>query len=348
MTTKFFKQEDLLNEERAREMVSMINRSRMDPARVLDSVLHELGLGGYTTFPGKVTTCLIVPEGNLRIHIRRPTISTHDIVRGNVPGKDQTVNLINNTILGVIGSSFVAQIPSIEFGLSDQSPITVQHDCVAFKYEHVLREYMAETDTATSLWYNYKNGVRKFCGHVFPDGLVVNQKLDKIYDTPSTKEGHDVSVAPSYLYEKKIISQKEYEMIILPRSIQAFSDVSKFLQKKNIVLVDTKLEFGKTKESDPRYVFMDEAFTLDSSRFWRTNPDGTICENDGKPISFSKQFAREIVSGVNSLTEKQEMDVAVRYVISCQLITGQLFEPDTRDYEEILCDDLQKVFKKIS
>ena len=44
----------------------------------------------------------------------------------------------------------------------------------------------------TSMWTNYNNGVRNYCGHLLAEGLIKNQKLDDILLTPTTKDDvHD-------------------------------------------------------------------------------------------------------------------------------------------------------------
>ncbi|KAM3567661.1 hypothetical protein VYU27_010199, partial [Nannochloropsis oceanica] len=48
--------------------------------------------------------------------------------------------------------------------------------CTVFPVEFVMRGYITGS-TDTSLWTNYKRGVRQYCGHALPDGLKKNQKL---------------------------------------------------------------------------------------------------------------------------------------------------------------------------
>ena len=73
----------------------------------------------------------------------------------------------------------------------------------------------------------------------------------------------------------------------------AFGLVSGYLARKGMVLVDTKTEHGLN--SDGEIVVADELFTMDSSRFWKLDERGEILRRDGKPVSFSKEFARGMV-----------------------------------------------------
>lgn len=348
MQTKTIKQEDLLDEKRVNEIVADFQRPREAPHRIIDRVLHDVGLGGHTIYPGKITHCVLVPEKGMRFHIRRPAISTHDYTRSEmIPYKDQSVNLMNNTVHGIV-SPFVplSQFPNEVFELSLQSPITVHLDCKPILYEHVLREYIAETNTETSLYWKYfKLKERNICGHKFPNGLMPNQKLSKVYDTPSTKEGHDVSVPAKYLFEKNLVSEDDYTQTILPMSLVLYKTVSEYFESKNLILVDTKLEFGRNENKS--IVITDELPTAESARIWLRKSNGKILCKGGKPVSFSKQFARNFAKGIEMFTTDQENQVAVKYIITTQLITGKLFEPITDNYEDILRSDLQKVLSQI-
>jgi phosphoribosylaminoimidazole-succinocarboxamide synthase len=68
--------------------------------------------------------------------------------------------------------------------------------------EFVVRGYVTGS-TSTSLWTQYKSGVREYCGNLLPDGLKKNDKIDAII-TPITKEdNHDRPISA-----KDIISEK--------------------------------------------------------------------------------------------------------------------------------------------
>jgi len=59
-----------------------------------------------------------------------------------------------------------------------------------------------------------------------------------------------------------------------------------FLRKKNIILADTKLEFGFYNNE---IILIDEIFTPDSSRFW----DKDEYEPGRSQKSYDKQFVRD-------------------------------------------------------
>ena len=62
-------------------------------------------------------------------------------------------------------------------------------------------------------------------------------------------------------------------------------------ETRGIILADTKLEFG---EKDGRVVWIDEAFTPDSSRFW---PQDGYRPGQAQP-SFDKQFVRDYLESI--------------------------------------------------
>ncbi len=339
------------NAEKARELVlEHKGYGHQDPRITVQNVLSSLGLGSNKIEHGKVTTSVSLKNG-WRIHIRRPDISTHDVLRGLVPFKEQYVNLINNKILEVIdGIPESAQFKQSFFGLSNQSPVTVQEDCTLFGYEHILRGYLSKTSTRTSLYYRYFiEGYRDFCGHQFPDGLIPNQKLNKIYDTPSTKGKHDESVSAEYLFHNNIVDREVYKNILLPASLEAYEKVSRFLEPRKMVLMDTKLEFGINKVTG-NYNVVDECFTLDSSRFCRVDTNGEIvCDPEtNEPIQFSKEFARNLAKGAQAFSEEELNQIATQGILSVQLITGQVFQPLEGSFEDLVHDGIKKVISNMS
>jgi len=50
--------------------------------------------------------------------------------------------------------------------------VSVVKKCTPFPIEFVVRGYMTGS-TSTSIWKNYQNGVRNYCGHVLPVSVVV-------------------------------------------------------------------------------------------------------------------------------------------------------------------------------
>ncbi len=142
----------------------------------------------------------------------------------------------------------------------------------------------------------------------------------------------DRTIDASYLIENEICSEGQYAQI-RNSSLMAFGMVSQYLKERGMVLVDTKTEHGLN--ADGEIVAADELYTMDSSRFWRIDEQGQLLTRDGKPVSFSKEFARGMVKEKGQqFSEEQANEIAVRYIQGLQHLTGVSFEPDLRPREQ--------------
>lgn len=311
-------------------------------------------LKGFRVKSGKVSDCIFGGyEGNpsldtkddtpIRLMYRTNRISTHDIVRGDIPFKDQVLAFNHNFMRKIaepaIGTSQF-EIPNLPMN----SIVIAAENLDTIMVEMVLREYMAKSTTSTSLFVHYQNGEREFCGHKLPDGILPNQKLPYLMDTPTTKGKHDESVRPEYLFENGICTPEEYNQI-RNSSMDSFGRISQFLLERGIILADTKTEHGKDKNK--KTVSQDELYTMDSSRFWLLN-DYELAMKEGRPpISYSKQFARDLSEGNHGYTSEQNRIIAIRYITGIQSLTGQRFDPNIKprnqqiiEYTNLILDNL--------
>jgi phosphoribosylaminoimidazole-succinocarboxamide synthase len=79
----------------------------------------------------------------------------------------------------------------------------------------------------------------------------------------------------------------EYESALLrDRTLSLYERARQYAESKGLLLADTKLEFGRL---DGRVIWIDEAFTPDSSRYW----DARAWTPGRSPVSFDKQFVRD-------------------------------------------------------
>ena len=118
-------------------------------------------------------------------------------------------------------------------------------------------------------------------------------KLPNLIFTPSSKAAvgdHDVNI--SFEEMRKIIGDKN-SLLIKEVSLKIFDEASKILESKNIILADTKFEFGISADGD--LTIMDEMLTSDSSRFWLSNS----YEEGISPVSLDKQFIRDYVKSIS-------------------------------------------------
>ena len=128
------------------------------------------------------------------------------------------------------------------------------------------------------------------CGIALPPGLRESEKLPEAIFTPSTKatEGHDEN-----------ISFEETARRIGPAlagqlrdvSLELYKRASEYAAKRGIIIADTKMEFGLL---DRKLIWIDEALTPDSSRFW---PADKYEAGKSQP-SFDKQFVRNYLEEI--------------------------------------------------
>ena len=336
----------MLNEEQIRTLVTShgadVNQGR--PIRQLISDGELPRLNGCTVLEGKVSDSVFgdplkTSSGEaIRLMFRNNRISTHDVNRGAIPFKDQVLAFnhdhMHRLVKPVLGSSQF----EVE-GLSASSTVIPAENLNLLKIENVLRLYMAESSTSTSLYQHWlaakENGQTKmdYAGHQLDvTALEPNGRLPYLMDTPSTKEEVDKTTAVDYLIQDGVCTEDQYAQI-RNASLMAFGIVTQYLSQRGMVLVDTKTEHGINAEG--QIVSADELYTMDSSRFWAMNEDGSLKTKDGKPVSFSKEFARGMVKEKGQqFTEAQANEIAVRYIQGLQHLTGVTFEPDLRPRDQ--------------
>jgi phosphoribosylaminoimidazole-succinocarboxamide synthase len=120
-------------------------------------------------------------------------------------------------------------------------------------------------------------------------------------------------------------------------AMRLFDFGARLCLERGLILVDTKYEFGKTR--DGRIVVIDEIHTPDSSRFWF---EGTYAERlrDAKdPESFDKEYVRRwlVAQGfsgdgpIPKIPDEVRIEATKRYVHAVETITGAPFEPNLED-----------------
>jgi len=118
-----------------------------------------------------------------------------------------------------------------------------------------------------------------------PPGLQESSKLPEPIFTPATKEtsGHDINI--SFAEMEKITGTK-LAARLRDVSIEIYRRASDYAAGRGIIIADTKFEFGL---ENGELVWIDEALTPDSSRFW---PADGYQPGRAQP-SFDKQYVRD-------------------------------------------------------
>jgi phosphoribosylaminoimidazole-succinocarboxamide synthase len=208
--------------------------------------------------------------------------------------------------------------PNAAFGLA----------CTPIPIEMVVRGYLVG-----HLWREYKLGKRVVCGVVLQEGLVENQKLPKPIITPTTKavEGHDEDISIAEILEQNIVSSLVMDELV-QKSLSLFERGQQMANEKNLILVDTKYEFGFYEGS---VMLMDEIHTPDSSRYFYKEPYQHLFETGKAQKQLSKEFVREWLIANNfqgkegqtmpEISDEFVNQISERYILLYEEITGKKF-----------------------
>jgi phosphoribosylaminoimidazole-succinocarboxamide synthase len=138
-------------------------------------------------------------------------------------------------------------------------------------------------------WKDYKAS-GAVCGITLPPGLTESERLEPPIFTPSTKAevGHDENISFAAV-EERLGAARARE--VKDVSLTLYTKARSYADERGILLADTKFEFGV---HDGRLVWIDEALTPDSSRFW---PKDGYAPGRAQP-SFDKQFLRDYLESL--------------------------------------------------
>lgn len=349
----------MLNEQEIRELVAAhgaaVNIGRPIRQLIEDGELPRLR--GCTVLEGKVSDSVFGDAlktkcgKSLRLMFRNNRISTHDVNRGAIPFKDQVLAFNHDRMLRLVGPVLGTSQFEVD-GLAASSTVIPAENLQLLMLENVLRLYMAESTTSTSLyqhWLAAKEAGQKtmdYAGHRLDvAALEPNGMLPYLMDTPSTKDKVDRTIDADFLIENGVCTREQY-IQVRNSSLMAFGVVSQYLATRGMVLVDTKTEHGINSEG--RIVAADELYTMDSSRFWRLGDDGKVETRGGKPVSFSKEFARGMVQEKGQqFTDEQACEIAVRYIQGLQHLTGETFEPDLRPRDQRIVESTNLILDSL-
>ncbi|HEY6066357.1 MAG TPA: phosphoribosylaminoimidazolesuccinocarboxamide synthase [Thermoanaerobaculia bacterium] len=184
---------------------------------------------------------------------------------------------VENHLLETEVSSFPDELQADAPLLEGRSVVVKKADVIPF--ECVARGYLAGSG-----WAEYRK-TGEVCGVRLPAGLSEADRLAEPIFTPATKNprGHDENISFSRLASS--LGDDEAGRL-RDLTISLYERARLYAESKGLLLADTKLEFGRL---DGRILWIDEAFTPDSSRYW----DAREWKPGRTPVSFDKQFVRD-------------------------------------------------------
>lgn len=163
------------------------------------------------------------------------------------------------------------------------------------------------------------------CGIPLPAGLVAASRLPEPIFTPATKEesGHDQNISFDRLSG---IVGGHVAAQLRDLTLSTYKEAARYAETRGILIADTKFEFGLF---GGRIIWIDEALTPDSSRFWPVDRYAV----GSNPPSYDKQMVRDWLesTGWNKQPPAPELppDVVDRtrqnYIAAYEQLTGDRF-----------------------
>ena len=280
--------------------------------------------GQLAKYTGKVREVISLENDRL-VMIATDRLSAFDVVMPKgIPYKGQILNQIATQMLEATRDI----VPNWLESTPDPS-VSIGQRCEPFKVEMVIRGYMSGHAAR-----EYKAGKRLLCGVSMPDGMFENDAFPSPIITPATKaeEGHDEDISREEIIRQGIVSEEDYiQLEAYTRAL--FQRGSELAAAKGLILVDTKYEFGKTK--DGTILLIDEIHTPDSSRyFYADGYEARQAANEPQK-QLSKEFVRQwlIENGfqgldgqvVPEMSDDYIEQVSNRYIELYEKITGKTF-----------------------
>ena len=281
--------------------------------------------GQKSVYKGKVREVYTVND-DLLVMIATDRLSAFDVILPKqIPFKGQILNQIATKMMKETADI----VPNWLIANPDEN-VAVGHLCEPFKVEMVIRGYLSGHAAR-----EYKLGKRLLCGVPMPDGLKENDQFPVPIITPSTKAEngeHDEDISRQAIIANNIVSEKDY-LILEEYARKLFKRGSEIAAKRGLILVDTKYEFGKTKEG--KIVLIDEIHTPDSSRYFYAEGYQERQDKAVPQKQLSKEFVRQWLiennfqgkdgQQVPEMSDQKIAEISNRYIELFEQITGEEF-----------------------
>ncbi|MFA6039445.1 MAG: phosphoribosylaminoimidazolesuccinocarboxamide synthase [Candidatus Peribacteraceae bacterium] len=274
-------------------------------------------------YEGKVRD-VYTPNERERILIATDRQSAFDINWCTIPLKGQILTQTSAWWLDKVKDV----MPSHYLSMPDPNVMVVKN-LKMLKIEIVVRGYLTGS-TGTSVWMNYRNGVRNFCGSILPEGMVKNQKFGCPIITPTTKGEEDESIDPASIVARGYATREQWEEIE-ECAFALFTQGQEIAARRGLILVDTKYEMGYDEEGV--LTVADEVHTPDCSRYWVADTYGERFAKGQEPESLDKEFFRlwlrsqgfEYGGKRPVITDEVRLMLAEKYVSLYEKMTGTAF-----------------------
>lgn len=282
--------------------------------------------GQVDVYKGKVREVYTLSSNQIVI-VATDRLSAFDVVLPQgIPYKGQILNEIASEMLKATEDL----VPNWLESTPDPN-VSVGVKCEPFKVEMVVRNYLVGHAAR-----EYTTGKRELCGVKLKEGLQLNDKFDSPIITPTTKAeqgNHDQDISKAEILSQGIVSKEDYE-VLEKYALKLFQRGTELAEDRDLLLVDTKYEFGKTPEG--KIVVIDEIHTPDSSRYFYKEGYQERQARGEKQKQLSKEFVREWLMAndfqgqegqkIPELTPEVVNSISERYIELYEKITGKSFQ----------------------
>lgn len=288
-----------------------------------------------SVYHGKVREVYTIADQVL-VMVATDRLSAFDVIMPKgIPYKGQILNQIATRFMQMTEDI----VPNWLIASPDPN-VAVGHICEPFKVEMVIRGYLAGHAAR-----EYAAGKRVLCGVALPEGLKENDRLPQPIITPSTKEDlglHDEDISREDILARGIVSEEDY-LVLEAYTRALYQRGSEIAAERGLILVDTKYEFGKTKEG--KIVLIDEIHTPDSSRYFYAEGYEERQAKEEPQKQLSKEFVRQwlISHGfqgkdgqqVPEMSDEYIQTISERYIELYEHILGEPFvKADVQDINQ--------------
>jgi len=274
--------------------------------------------GQKSVYRGKVREVYNIND-DLLVMIATDRLSAFDVVLPEgIPYKGQILNQIATKFMQLTQDI----VPNWLIATPDPN-VAVGHLCEPFKVEMVIRGYLSGHAAR-----EYALGKRTICGVTMPEGLKENDKFPTPIITPTTKAdngSHDEDISREAILANGIVTEEDY-LVLEKYTRDLYQRGTEIAASRGLILVDTKYEFGKTKEG--KIVLIDEIHTPDSSRYFYAEGYQERQNNNEEQKQLSKEFVRRwlIENGFQGKEGQQIPEMNAEYIASVSERYIELFE----------------------
>ena len=274
--------------------------------------------GQKSVYRGKVREVYNIND-ELLVMVATDRLSAFDVIMPKgIPYKGQILNQIATKFMRLTEDV----VPNWLIDTPDPN-VAVGYVCEPFKVEMVIRGYLSGHAAR-----EYAAGKRVLCGVELPEGMKENDKFPSPIITPTTKADngeHDTDISREDIITKGVVSEDDYK-VLEKYTRDLFKRGTEIAASRGLILVDTKYEFGRTK--DGRIVLIDEIHTPDSSRYFYSEGYEQRQNRGEAQKQLSKEFVRQwlIANGFQGKDGQQIPDMDDQYIESVSERYIELYE----------------------